>query len=158
MSFNITLTAEQTCSSKVQCDRKSTKTDLQPRHRRTGASVNATWTRSSAACTTRTPQPRSCCTASFARCRSRASQRSAFCLKSSRCVSLLTCASLRVPSRAWCGLSALWSDSQTHSHFALPLGAVWACNKFCIFAAASINEPSANQKARRKLPGRNKRF
>lgn len=51
--------------------------------------------------------------------------REAPCLKSFQCVSFLMCASLRVPSLVWCGLSALGSDSQIHSHSALPLGAVW---------------------------------
>lgn len=45
--------------------------------------------------------------------------------KSFRCVSFPVCASLSVASLVWCGLSALGSDSQTHSHSALPLGAVW---------------------------------
>lgn len=46
-------------------------------------------------------------------------------LKSFQCVSCLMCASLRLASLAWCGLSALGSDSQIHSHSDLPLGAVW---------------------------------
>lgn len=105
---------------KVQCDVKSTNTALQTKHRRTGASG------------TSDPNPELC---SVHYLNSTTTERlDSFlhplpvmrsAVKRLRCVSFLVCASLRLPSLVWCGLCALGSDSQTHSHSALPLGAVW---------------------------------